>query len=609
MSPSEKAAAVARVDQYLLAGQSLNAACKLASVPKASYKGWKRKLDAHGLIRDDRTLSSGRKAKFQLTETETNALRGLTMKHNSFAFAVEVFARSPQCSDATSEMITSVLTEAQRHQRQPKFPLALQRLARSSDLEDDMIRGPKAADGHADGSTKGMFWETLEGELRPIGPMAVWQLDDYSTNQPYAIPTLENGQRLCRQILAALDVYSSGWLGVHHVGRERDAYRVEDILRFILHLIDAHGTMPEALMLEQGRWKAEAILGIELPDGSGRRWGALNDLFHVIHGYTSRHKAALESNFRILQTALRLSGRDIGSYRGEMEGGTKSYLKVQNGKLDATRAGFLTQADSSQIHEEAMQYLNARGKYRKAFGGRHLVPDALLNDLWTPRPLPAGERWRFHPVKKLASVKGNFVECRAGEHYEGHFIFRVNGILDDIYFQPGHKVLIAFDPLHLERGAILANAERGTLNRCGWRMGQNLLTAPPYEMTPQFSFRPHQVETAPQKKANAAVVSSFKAIRPFCKPGLAITHMADGRGQSAEIRRNENPDAVLGRDPGAEPFAANSANPLRGISEVKTTSDRTRSQAPPKNATSRVFSETDESELEAAERDLALKGY
>jgi len=609
MTPSEKAAAVARVNEFKLAGHSLNQSCAMAGVAKGSYVRWSLKLEDHGLIRDQRTGCSGRKAKFQLTGGEIDALRGLTLKHGSFAFAVEIFSRSEACTHETSELIIRTIAEAQRAERQPKWPLSLRRLARSSELEDDMIRGAKAVDSHAQGSTKGMFWETAEGELRPLQPMSVWQLDDYSTNQPYGIPTLENGNRLCRQILAALDVYASGWLGVHHVGRERDAYRVEDILRFILHLIDSHGTMPEALMLEQGRWKADAILGIEIPDGSGRRWGALNDLFHVVHGFTSRHKAALESNFRILQTALRLSGRDIGSYRGEMESATKSYLKVQAGKLCPTKAGFLTQADSSRIHEEAMQYLNARAKFRKAFGGRHLVPDALLNEAWTPRPLPQGERWRFHPVKKEATVKGNFVECRAGEHYEGHFIFRVNGVTDDIYFQPGHRILIAFDPLHLELGAMIANAERGSLNRPGWRMGQNLITAPPYEMTPQFSFRPRNVETAPQKKANAAVVSMFKAIKPFAKAGLAITHVADGRGQSAEIRNHETPDQLSQRQSTVETPRNGSAIAPRTLATRESTQDTTRRSTAPETRNSRGFSDDDEAALAAEEAEIAAKGW
>lgn len=277
-----------------------------------------------------------------------------------------------------------------------------------------------------------------------------------------------------------------------------------------------------------------------MPDMSGRRWGGLHELFHVIHGYTSRHKAALESNFRILQTALRLSGRSIGAYRGEMESGTKSYLKVQDGELDPVRAGFLTRADSSRIHEQAMQYLNARPKFRKAFGGKHLVPDSLLAGDFTPIPLPHNERWRFHPVKRLATVRGNFIECRATEHYEGHFIFRVNGVGKDVHFQPGHRVFIAFDPLNLHLGAAIANADTSTMNRQGWRMGQMLLlNAPVYEMTPQFSMRPRYIETAAQRKALAAVTSDFKAIRPFTKSGLAITHMADGKGRSTEIRRND----------------------------------------------------------------------
>lgn len=610
MSPSQKAAAVARVEGFLLDGHSLNKSCELAQVPKASYKGWKSKLMSDGMIRDRRTEASGRKPKFQLTVEEINALRGLTAKHGSFAFAVEIFARCQECTDTTSEMIMEILAEAQRRECQPKFPVALQRIARSSDLEDDMIRGPKATLDHAKGSVKGMFWENEKGEIIPINPLSVWMLDDYSTNEPYIIPTEENGRRLCRQILAALDVYSSGWLGVHHVGRERDAYRVEDILRFILNLIDAQGTMPEALMLEQGRWKAEAILGIEHPDFSGRRWGGLKDLFHVIHGFTSRHKAALESNFRILQTALRLSGRSIGSFRGEMESGTKSYLAVQKGKIDPVKAGFLTTGDSSQIHLDAMAYLNSRAKMRKAFDGRHLIPDVLLQDPWTARPLPYEERWRFHPVKKIATVKNNMIEVRAGEHYTGHFIFRVNGVKENVYLQSGHKVFVAFDPLKLHLGAAIANADQSTLNRDAWRMGQMMIpAAPAYEMTPQFSFRPRTLETTALKKTQAAVASMFKAIKPFCKPGLAISHVADGKGNSQETRRNEPPTANPAPQNRQElpEFGVREAS--RPTSGPFSGEHPTRRETAPKSRISTDLDDLDETAILAAEQEMSAQGW
>ncbi len=609
MTPSEKAAAVARVDNLLVQGLSLNKACAQAAVAKANYQAWRAKLNAHGLIKDGRTEGSGRKPKFQLTEAETNALRGLTAKHGSFAFAVEVFARSAECSHATAEMISETLAGAQRKECQAKWPLALQRLARSSDLEDDALRGPKAAMSHAQGNTKGMFWQDADGHLRALSPYGVWQLDDYSANEPYVIPTAEQGQRLCRQVLTSVDVYSSAWLGFHHVGRERDAYRGEDIARFMLHLMDAHGTMPEAVMFEMGAWNSNVVHGVEIPGTNGRRWGAWREIFHVVNGFTSRFKAALESNHRMLQTALRLSGRSLGSYRGEMESGTKAYLKIQDGKLDPTAAKFLPQDDSSQIHAEAGQYLNARPKLRRAFGGKHLVPDQLLQSAWTPRPLPTCERWRFYPIKKQASVRGNFVEVRATEHYADHFIFRVNGV-SEVYFQPGHRILIAFDPLALHLGAVIANGDASTLNRAGWRMGQILLTAAPlYEMTPQFSFRPRHTETEPLRKTNAAIRSAFKAIRPFTLPGLAITTQTDGRGTVQEIRLNDPAQPTLRGGLATETPPRGSANGLQAVRDDRWHDDSTTPRQGLKTSPSTNRLDLDADALAAAELALSQEGW
>lgn len=603
MTHSEKSAAVHRVQEHLAGGRSLNAACAAAGVPKASYLRWKAKLDNHGVIRDRRAVASGRRPKFSLTAEETAALRGLTLKHGSFAFAVEVFARSPQCRAATAEMILDVLTTAAAEQRQAKFPASLYRAAAPTEMEEDLLRGPKAAGNHAVGSVKGLFWEDEDGERRPMRPMSTWVLDDYSANQPY-----QAQDRLCRQVLAGLDLYPSAWIGFHHVGRERDAYRAEDILRFILNLIDGHGTMPENMMLEKGRWDSIAIHGVEMPDNSGRCWGALDDLFRITHGFTSRFKAALESNFRILQTALRLSGRDIGSYRGEFEKATDAVARVNAGKADAGAAGFLTQDESSLIHAEAGQYLNGRPKMRRALGGRHLIPDTLSAEPWTPRPLPESERWRFYPIKRLATIRGNFVEVRA-EHYDGHFIFRVNGIDDAVHFQPGHRVFLAFDPLNPHLGAVIGNADTSSKNRESWRMGQLLLTAAPlWEMTPQFSFRPRSLEMEPTRKAAAAVRAAFRAIKPFCKPGLAVVSRHDGQGRGAEIRQNDfSPRPEIAATTPRMPLAE-SADRVPGVESGGALSSPSRGIAPRQARNSPVAPDPDETALAELEAAILAEG-
>jgi hypothetical protein len=491
----------------------------------------------------------GRWRKFSLTLQERRALRALSLKHESFEFGIERFVDDPWCSVETREIIRAELDLAAQQQRRPRWPQTLRDEILSSQEERDLFRGPRTFASTEHSPRKGMFFEDADGNEVPICAHTIWSMDDYSTNQPYIIET-EDGPRLCRQTLMSMDLYSAAWLSVEMIGRERDAYRAEDILRFILRTIEGQGTMPLALMLERGRWDSIAVHGVKLDElGKGfarKYWGGLDDLFIVEHGYSSRWKAFLESSFGFLQTILAHSGRDIGRFRGEFERAAKLYLAINHKETKREsrpcprKAGFLEQDASRAAHWMAAQTMNQRSRERSAseFEGKAHVPnDLLMNERDPVRPLPDSERWRFNPVKRLASVRGGFIETQVTQYQGASFRFEVNGI-SDLYVNNGHRVLIAFDPALPHQGCYVANAE--PRDREGRIVGDFMITAQHARDVAQFSLYTRKGENeSTKKRANAAARTSFAAINPH-KLGMTHTQSHDGNG-NAQIATTGNP--------------------------------------------------------------------
>jgi hypothetical protein len=543
---SHKLDAVRRVSAQIAAGSPMRSACRAQGVPVSSFQSWQAKLAAGGesaLLADYR--GCGRPAKFEVDAHESNALRSLVLVRDSQTFAIEEFARThPECRPETREKILAELDRATREHRYPRWPVSLRRAVAVTSEDRALLRGSKHFDALSFSPRKGLFFTDEEGRRVSLRPHTAWVMDDYSTNEPYIVSAESGAQRLCRQTLAAMDVACDAWLGVEMVGRERDAYRGEDILRFILRCIDGQGTMPLYLMLERGRWDSQSVHGLDLerelgPKFKGRTWGALDELFGIIHGFSSRHKAQLESSFNILQRALAHSGREIGRHASEFERATKDYLAVQAGRKDARSAGFLSIEEARQCHWRAMQYLNGRGKHRAATGLVE-VPDDLMA-MWDAeldaRRLPESERWRFLPVKRLATVRGGFVELSVTP-YPRTFRFQINGTEGGLYLPGGYRVLVAFDPAMPAMGARICNGETGTANRDARPIGEFLATAPDAQDAPQFDLRGGGYADSGKKKASAAARTAFASINPH-RRGLAVDAQHDGRGTASVLMRAE----------------------------------------------------------------------
>ncbi|MGA3172504.1 MAG: hypothetical protein ABSE62_15990 [Chthoniobacteraceae bacterium] len=508
------------------------------------------RLLGEGAIKDKRGCNQGRPAKFKLSDTEADALRNLVLEKESLPLAIEDFVRCPECSADTRAMILAELDRAAQRRRPPQWPRSLRRAAHIGEDIEAEFRGRKHAQAYEVIERRGMWYADEAGAAHAMEPNTLWESDDMSLNEPFryvdpgfAFSDGTAGERpaiqIGRQTLCTLDVFSGAWLGVSPVGRERDAYRIEDIADHMADTVAAHG-LPLIWRLERGPWENSFVDGVRLDDGT--KWGGLDGIIRIVHGFKSRTKGLIESSFDLLQSLTAHRSTTIGRKRGEFERATKLFLKAGKGDEGAA-ARFWDISQAADGMCEAMERFNNRPKQRRAFGRDMVVPADLYSNA-AARRCPADEEWRFCPIKRAATVRAGVIETTV-PHYPVSFRFRVNG--DGVYLEHGYAVLIAFHPGHPYRGCHVFNAERGVRNRDGLRFGEFILNATMTEDAPQLNLNPDNREHLARKNANAAVRSEFRAIRRAgngaAPVGQSASRARDGYGNSAEMdnfsRRNE----------------------------------------------------------------------
>ncbi len=494
---------------------------------------------------DRRKSNPGRAEKFALTRDETLALRNLVLKKDSVTLAIEWFPRTAACSARTREQINAELERASRLRRLPQWPPSLRRAAHVTEEERALFRGAKAFQNIEHRDRRGLFYLAENGERIATGPNTIWESDDMSINEPFRFSDPETGEvRVGRQTLCTIDVHSAFWIAAQPVGRARDAYRVEDIADHMRSCVEAHG-LPTIWRLERGVWENNFIDGIAIA-GQSERWGGLTALFHIERTFKSRGKGTVENGFNLLQSILSHESTSIGRHRGEFERGTKLFLAA--GRGDERAAGhFWDIAAAADGMAEAMADFNTRPKQRRAHG-RELVVPADLYQSAVKRELPESERWRFSPVKREATVRGGFIEVSV-PHYPLPFRFTANGVCDEIFFERGYKVLIAFHPGRPEEGCHVFNAELGTRNRDGREFGELLFVAPMADDAPQLNLGKDERAFVARKNANAAVRTEFRGITKAGKPTILRAEARDGYGSRVEA--GTRTPAATPRLPGA----------------------------------------------------------
>jgi hypothetical protein len=408
-------------------------------------------------------------------------------------------------------------------------------------------RGP----AHYQGTITGL--RALEEELQngtrvPLRPGDVWELDDMSTNYPFWFECAgvgKHGTVLGRQGLYCGDVPSSKWLGVELVGRPRDAYRAEDILRFLRKLMVAYGK-PRRLRIERGVWRARAIKGWsdeEATDGSDGTNGSngmeeaekalLQDGLkalgiEVIYCYTPGQKGWIESNFNRLQevlpTFVAREGVNIGRHGGEYEQAAKRVRQAHDGVHHPRDLGFLHIDRAADLLGQAMEWIGSTARASRAGTIPNEVWDAWLGE--NPlAPVTQTDLAVFLPVISEVTLRMGHAWCQHDRQQYGF-------INPEVFADLGHgyRVTVRFDPSEPSLGAAIYNRETSSANRAGWQVGQFVCWAQFHEATPMFSPNKDMVGTDLVKRFRAFHRTAFRAMGGRLTPKIARAEVRDGRG-------------------------------------------------------------------------------
>lgn len=513
---------------------------RAVGVPKSTLLRWVAEAAKAGEEGERGQSRIGRPVAHEFTLEESNALKQLRLKKGSLSNAVEAFLAHEACRPESGHFLRRILERAAVAESAPSWPTCLRRAAHLSEEVEAQFRGDRTGAKYAPTISRGAYWIDAQGNEIELMPHDIWESDDMSANEPFRHVDPYTGEtRIGRQILFTGDRFSAAMLGLTLIGRDRDAYRAEDILDHLLDLIDAFG-MPRLWRIERGVWESTAIDGIALDDArakdlgyhgerwAGRRIGAIGDLFRVEHGYSSNFKGGIEGAFNHFQNLTAHESTHIGRTRGEFEGAARDLRRAQAGQTDAIER-FWEAGEAASRYLEAVAQFNAQPKARTMFDGRHLVPNDLLRAHSLPkRTLPEGERWRFHPVKRLAVVQRGMITVTIERR-----TFTWEAFCEDIHLDHGHRVAVAFHPFHPERGCTIIEAEFGPRNREGRPIGMPLFVAMPIEERAQWDERPEGERTGgvhPAQRWRGQVRREFRSIA-----GASKSHLADGRGKSATI--------------------------------------------------------------------------
>lgn len=449
-------------------------------------------------------------------------------------------------------------------------------------------------------------------------------MDDMSVNQPFYAELREDGRVvetiLSRQGLYAMDEATWRWLGVELIARPREAYRAEDILRFVHRLMSEHGKF-DVLVLEQGIWRARSIAGFKPaaspsssssssssslvpdaieddflqrpdmdPEEQANLAAGLEGIGVRIEYVTSARGKTIEGAFNHLQPVLATFTRDfqnIGAHAGEFERAAKQLRRVRAGSHHPETLCFAPQMELRDRIVQAMQWINEQPRAC----ARGLSSDAAWADDMQLRTLPRLADYEaavFLPETRARELRGGGIHFDAS--LTGYkFSFR-NGELFAA-LGDGYKLLVKFDPSNPAGGAAILNNEAPSNPRnwnrarpgqflgwaefelCGPREEVNELpaghvaVADYYGLGNAVSTDIGDQELRRQKRAfrsEAAVLS-----RPG-QPTIKTSTARDGRGNAVEVGRGKSAEGREPLSPIPSTRSATARQPARRLAAVAT---------------------------------------
>ena len=418
---------------------------------------------------------------------------GEAMSHHrhtgSVALTLERFAEEPECPADLAKLLA--------RGSQPK-PL-VRFLGKITTDHEQALRGAKRFGLHVATTRRDQTIALKDGTRAMNRAGFIWSLDDMSSNHPFSFAMPDGSDGISRQGLYAWDVASRAWLGVELVARPREAYRAEDILRFLRRLMMSRGK-PAVLRLEQGIWHSNAIKGITVEENpvedaftrpamdaeeKAKVQDGLKAIGIEIQYVRNAHgKGEIEGGFRYLQSLVATYAPQfisIGRHAGEFEAGSKAVRRLRAGSHTAAALGFATMGQLGDIIEKAMSFHNRRKVGRELSAEEVWARDTSAQPLasLTDKDLAA-----FLPTIREATINGLRITCQV----EGAFHdWRADKFAD---LGNGYRVYIRFDATEPTLGAAIYNREGNTLkNHQGLGMG-DWITWARWEMpAPQMHYR------------------------------------------------------------------------------------------------------------------------
>jgi hypothetical protein len=485
------------------------------------------------------------------------------------ATALTAMADEPECPAMLAHRL-----------RLGKFPICLQRfLKRITPEMEERFRGQKHFQLNGLVSRRDLTMRFPDGSRAEMPAGFKWVFDDMSSNQPFW--TQLDGEFLfSRQGLYGIDHRCLRWLGKMLVARPREAYRAEDILRFLRNLFEAYGGHPDVIVFERGVWHSRKIRGykftatgavvedeFERPEMDAEERNNLTMGLEAIGVKVifamSAHGKIIETCFNHLQDILAIKAREfvnIGRHAGEFEIGAKRLRQVRAGSHAPGNLGFATMQQLSDCIDAAFAHINGKVNSRKDvpdegfFGGLEIRPLSKLDPQFN---------WVFMPELRETKIKGGCVSIDVDGQPRD---FRADWMAT---LGTGYRVFVKLDPMNLALGAAILNREpqdnpnnRGAAGMAAvpgetefskpFEMGALIgyaaweIPAPSVDVTgpvrgvesrPLEDFYPGAVDQGDtgRRKQSKMVATMFSAMPRPGQPAIKVVEASDGLGNVTRV--------------------------------------------------------------------------
>ena len=531
-------------------GVPVDEAATLAGASAATLYRWAAAYQAGGIAELEPGKSSGRKARAEaeeLGDEVTGYLRRIALKTGSERRAIRLLADQAFCPEGLREYILE-----RARSRCGTYAPSLHKACKTPAVMAAVLRGKKAT-GYAGFQGRRNGNELLaDGTAKPVMAGDWWEFDDMSWNQPFwfelppgikaeetVFPSLDDerlawakqrgitrvgtgdklalkhGVAMGRQSLMAQDVRSGMWLGVEMIGRGKDAYRAEDILRFMHRLFQDHGLPRRGIRLERGVWMSRMIAGSATPvEGFAPEedavFNGIRDLgIEVVYCFTTGQKGHIETGFKNLQSAaagILEHWPDIGGKRGEMEGPTRAMLRCKAGVTHPQQAGF---PHIRQLRAEAAKVMEWCNGEMKNGAIQHGIPRDVWNESIAAAPLadlPADKEFVFMPNQAEITLRDGAAPVQVDGVKMRFCDQQVFPLLGD-----GYRVALRFDPLAPEKGAWVFNREQGARDFHGHGRNGLICQAAHLPDTPLFGGQYVKADSHPRREQKKALEAAYAA--------------------------------------------------------------------------------------------------